>query len=66
MCLGDLIKTFRQEYTSSNEDGGGDLEIGSGCIFRRFAVNFFEYIPPPKECVMLFLGGKGPVKGTAQ
>lgn len=56
MCLGDLIKTFRQEYTSSNEDGGGDLETGSGCIFRRFAVWLFEYIPPPKECVMFFVG----------
>lgn len=65
MCLGDLVKTFRQEYTSSSEDGGGDLEIGSGYIFGRFAVYFFEYIPPPKECVML-LGGEGPIKGTAQ
>lgn len=62
MCLGDLIKAFRQEYTSSNEDGGGDLEIGSGCIFRRFAVYFFYYIPPPKECVMLFWGGKDPLR----
>jgi len=56
MCRGELIKTFRQEYTSSDEDGGGDLEIGSGCIFRRFAVYFFEYIPLPKECVVLFWG----------
>lgn len=58
MCLGDLIKAFRQEYTSSNEDGGGDLEIGSGYIFRRFAVYFFLLYPPTKRmCDAFFWGG---------
>ena len=70
MWLGDLIKTFGQEYTSSNEAGGGDLEIGSGFIFR-FALYFFCLVFPPAERMCDAFGGgvgggRGPVKGTAQ
>lgn len=58
MCLGDLIKTFGQEYTSSNEAGGGDLEIGSGCIFR-FALYFFSISPRRKNVRCFWKGGGG-------
>ena len=58
MWLGDLIKTFGQEYTSSNEAGGGDLEIGSGFIFR-FALYFFCLVFPPAERMCDAFGGGG-------